>query len=312
MPPEPLIVKYRPSVFDEVVGHDDAMRALQRAMKGDSHPHAYLLTGPKGTGKTTIGRLIATSFDADLIEIDAASHSKVEEMRQLVEEGQHMSLAGTGIKMFLIDECHRLSRNAFDALLKTLEEPPPHLYLALCTTEANKVPETIVSRCYPIQLRPLKQQDMDVLLDAIAGAEGWNVVPDVMAAVIQAAEGSPRQALTMLQSVHDATSRDEVRRIVSLIDAGEPLIALLQLLLRGKCTWTQAKDYLSKIEDDAIDDAVIHAGRYICGAMLRSDKELDAQRAWTLLEALTFPATSFDRKVLLYVTIGRLIWGNAT
>jgi len=307
---EPLIVKYRPLEFNELIGHEDILSGLQRAMASPSHPHAYLLTGPKGTGKTTIARLISRHFSTQLIEIDAATHSKVEEMRQLVEEGMHMSLIGDGRKMYLIDECHRLSVNAFDAMLKTLEEPPAHLYITLCTTDARKIPETILSRCYQMHLRPVKRADMNVLLDAIAHAEGWKVIGDVMAAVIEAAEGSPRMGITLLQSVHSSTDRSEVRRIMSLIDADSALVALIQLLLRGKCTWKVAKQHLSMIEDDAYDQAIVQAGRYICGAMLRADNELEAERAWTLLEALTFPANSFDRKVLLYATIGKLIWGN--
>lgn len=310
MPPESLINKYRPSSYDEVVGHDLILDALQRAMASDSHPHSYLLTGSKGLGKTTIARLIAKSFECDLIEIDAATHSKVEEMRQLVEEGQHMSLSGAGHKMFLVDEAHRMSRNAWDALLKMVEEPPDHLYIAFCTTDASRVPDTIVSRCYPVQLRPLRHQDMDAWLSLVAEWEGWTVVPDVMSAVIEAAQGSPRQALTLLQSVHDSPSREEVRRIITLMDAGEPLIALLQLMLRGKATWVQAKQLLAKIDDADFEDAVTIAGRYICAAMMRSTSEVEAQRAWTLLEALTFPATSYDRRVLFMVTIGRILWAN--
>lgn len=307
---EPLIVKYRPQSWEEVIGHDEVTAALQRAMASDSHPHSYLLTGSKGLGKTTIARLIAKSFDCDLIEIDAATHSKVEEMRVLVEEGQHMSLSGAGYKMFLIDEAHRMSRNAWDALLKMVEEPPDHLYIAFCTTDASRVPDTIVSRCYPVQLRPLRHKDMDVWLSLVAEWEGWSVVPDVMSAVIESAQGSPRQALTLLQSVHDSPSREEVRRIITLMDAGEPLIALIQLLLRGKATWVQAKQLLGKINDDDFEDAVTIAGRYICGAMMRTTSEMEAQRAFTLLEALTFPATSFDRKVLLFTVVGRLLWAN--
>lgn len=309
-PPSPLITKYRPRDFDEVVGHVEVMGTLQRAMASDSHPHAYLITGISGLGKTTIARIIAKTFDAEVLEVDAASHSKVEEMRELVETAQHMSLSGAGVRLFLIDEAHRLSANAWDALLKVVEEPPPHLYIALCTTNLGRVPTTIQTRCYHVRLLPLRRDDMEMLLSTIAAMEQWKVNADVMAAVIRAAEGSPRQGLTLLQSVHDAESVDEVRRVIQLRDAADPLNQIVRLLLKGRTNWGQVQRLLSRVRDDEYEESLIGLGRYCCAVMLQAESEAAARRAWSILEALVYPATSYDRKAVLYAAIGRLVWSD--
>lgn len=309
MPPEPLITKYRPQVFEDVVGQNFVLDALQRRMGDDSHPHAYLLYGPKGVGKTTVARIIGREFGADIMEIDAASHSKVEEARELVDLSQHMSFSSNGLRMLLIDECHRLSRNAFDALLKLIEEPPPHLYIALCTTDYNRVPDTIKSRCYPLHLVPLKDHDMDAFLDAIAFNEGWDVHPDIMLAIKQSSEGSPRLALTLLQSAHDAKSTEEVERLIPLQTANEPVIQLMQMLLQGRGNWNDMRKLLAKIqEQDDYDQILIRAGGYISGAMLRAGSDKSAARAWRILEALTSPVSTFDRRAAFLHAIGKIQW----
>jgi DNA polymerase-3 subunit gamma/tau len=306
----PLITKYRPAAFDEMMGNDTVIAALKRTLANAiSRPHAYLFTGPSGIGKTTGARIIATDLEAEVIEIDAASNSGVDAMRQLVEVGNHMSLAGSGVRMFIIDECHTLSKPAWQAILKLLEEPPEHLYIALCTTELAKVPETIITRCYHVALRPLKTNEIEDLISVVAELEGWPVHNDVMQAIVQASTGQPRKALSILQAVHDAPSRDEVKRIITLIDASDPMIALCQYLLSGKKAWKVVRDYLAQIEDDAFDEAALACGRYIIGAMLRAESDEAARTGWRLLEALVFPTATYDRKAAFVAAIGRLLWG---
>jgi DNA polymerase III subunit gamma/tau len=294
-----------------VLGHEEVMRALRRAMAASSHPHAYLLTGPAGLGKTTMARLIAKEFGAEVNEIDAASNNGVDAMRTLVELGNHAGFGETGIRAFIIDECHRLSRPAFDALLKTLEEPPEHLYLMLCTTELAKVPETIVSRCYHVSLRPLRNNEISDLLTAICALEEWDVKPDVFSAIVQASTGQPRKALSILQSVHDVDSRDEVRRIIHLIDAHDPVIALLQHFCSGKANWKLVQQYMSRLDDSDVDyeSVAIQAGRYISTVLEGTEDEAKAQYLWRLLEALVYPAATYDKKVAFSAALGRMLWG---
>lgn len=307
----PLITKYRPDSFSEMVGHEAVLAALQRALASPSRPHSYLLTGPAGLGKTTLARILAREFSAEITEIDAASNNGVDSMRELVELGNHSGFGTTGARMFIIDECHALSKNAWDALLKMLEDPPAHLFVALCTTAPNKVPETIASRCYPVQLKPLKPDEMQSLLEVIADLEGWTVHPDVLAAVVQATNGQPRRALTLLQAVHDAPSREEVRRIATLQDASDPVLALMQHLVSGRGNWAQVQKLLARIEDDDYEEVSIAAGRYIAAVLAKTEDEKKARMLWQLMEALIFPTQTFDKKVQFVTAIGRMLWGGA-
>jgi DNA polymerase III gamma/tau subunit len=313
--PDTIITKYRPGSFDEVVGNEESVSALERHLKSPSQSHGYLLSGPSGTGKTTLARIIAKQLDCNPEEIDAAMFSGVDAMRQLIASGSYRSLMTSGRRMFVINEVQRLSKGAFDALLTTLEEPPSHLYFALTTTEADKVPDAVKTRSYEVKLRSVGAGDIESLLIAVASAEKWDVLDETFEAVVEAAHGSPRQALSMLQVVHDVRSRDEVKRIIALSDvSSEPLIEICQLMLRGVTSANSMRivELLGKIDDDVFEQALTLAARYIMGAMNRSRTDREARKAWVLLDALLFPASTFDKKAALYCAIGRAIWGGAS
>ena len=305
----PLINKYRPSSFEEFFGNEEIVGSLHRALNAPSQPHSYLLTGPSGIGKTTMARIIAKTLEADVMEIDAASNNGIEAMRELVELGNYASLSGRGKRMFIIDECHMLSRSAWNAILKLLEEPPAHLYIALCTTERNKVLETIVTRCFHISLRPIKPNEMQEFLDTICEIEGWSPPIEVVSAVVQAATGQPRKALSLMQAVHDVTSRDEVFRIISLMEASEPMTDLLKALLKGVTDWTTIQALLGKVEEDNWDEAMVGACRYVMAAML-TGTATNAKKAWGILDALVFPNSTFDKKAAFFAAVGRIHWDN--
>lgn len=209
-----LYRKYRPSAFDEVLGQDPIVKVLKGALKLGNISHAYLFYGPRGTGKTSIARIIAKELeikDHDVYEIDAASNNKVEDIHELRENVRTLPF-DSKYKIYILDEVHMLSKAAFNALLKTLEEPPAHVIFILATTELEKVPDTIVSRC---QMFTFKKPTIGILKDlviSIAKKEGCKI--DVAGAELVAllGDGSFRDTQSTLQKVM-SFSKDKVLSI---------------------------------------------------------------------------------------------------
>lgn len=225
MPEQALYLKWRPTAFDEVVGQEHIIRTLRNSLKSGRIRHAYLFSGPRGTGKTTNARLLAKAVNClhpdperrpcnecsaciamnegrflDLIEIDAASHTGVDDVRDLREKIAFAPSEGR-YKVYIIDEVHRFSGNAFDALLKTLEEPPAHALFVLATTEIDKVPATIKSRCLPFEFRRLTVREVADRLQAIATQEGIQIEREALELIAREGTGSVRDSISLLDQV---------------------------------------------------------------------------------------------------------------
>jgi DNA polymerase-3 subunit gamma/tau len=220
-----LARKWRPKRFSEMVGQEHVLRALANALDSGKVHHAFLFTGTRGIGKTTIARILAKSLNCetagvssnpcgvcaacreidegrfvDLIEVDAASRTKVDDTRELLDNVQYAPTRGR-YKVYLIDEVHMLSNHSFNALLKTLEEPPPHVKFLLATTDPHKLPVTVLSRCLQFSLKRLPASLIGERLKFIAGAENLPFEPAAVALLARAAEGSMRDALSLLDQL---------------------------------------------------------------------------------------------------------------
>ena len=229
-----LARRYRSQSFDEIVGQNAIARTLNNAIEQDRVGHAYLFVGTRGVGKTTMARVFAKALnggseavdaaimsgrDTDVIEIDAASNSKVDETRELISNCVYKPLRGK-FKVYIIDEVHMLSIAAFNALLKTLEEPPEHVKFVLCTTETHKVPATIQSRCQRFDFRNLATKEIADHLAEIVGKESIEAEPELLTAVARIGNGSMRDALSMLD------------RLIAAVMPGESVtLCTLELLL---------------------------------------------------------------------------------
>ena len=216
-----LARKWRPRKFSELVGQEHVVRALTNALDSGRMHHAYLFTGTRGVGKTTIARIFAKSLNCergqsaepcgecsvctavdegrfvDLLEIDAASNTGVDDVREVIENAQYAPSRGR-FKVYLVDEVHMLSKNAFNALLKTLEEPPPHVKFLLATTDPQKLPVTVLSRCLKFNLKRLLPTQISGQIRHILGAENIEFDEDAIAELARAADGSLRDGLSLL------------------------------------------------------------------------------------------------------------------
>ncbi|HUY02125.1 MAG TPA: DNA polymerase III subunit gamma/tau, partial [Rhodocyclaceae bacterium] len=216
-----LARKWRPKSFAALVGQEHVVRALSHALDQQRLHHAYLFTGTRGVGKTTIARILAKAFNCevgvsatpcgvcsscveidggrfvDLIEVDAATNTKVDEMRQLLENAAYAPTRGR-YKVYVIDEVHMLSNSAFNAMLKTLEEPPEHIKFILATTDPQKIPVTVLSRCLQFNLKQMPANQIVSHLTKILVAEAVPAEPAALKQLARAAAGSMRDALSLL------------------------------------------------------------------------------------------------------------------
>ena len=240
---EVLARKYRPQNFAELVGQDILVRTLKNALESGQLPHAMLFTGVRGTGKTTTARLLARAVNytgkdgnagpsfgptndcetckaiaaerhPDVVEMDAASRTGVDDVRELIENSRYRPLSAR-YKVYIIDEVHMLSTGAFNALLKTLEEPPPHVIFLFATTEVRKVPVTVLSRCMRFDLRRVSRSELAKHLADVAARENVNAEPEALAALARAAEGSVRDGLSLLDQAMAMTSKNVSRNAVN-------------------------------------------------------------------------------------------------
>ena len=262
-----LARKYRPQNFDQLIGQDAMVRTLENAIRRDRIAHAFLMTGVRGVGKTSTARLIAKALNCigpdgnggptidpcgkcepcvsiaegrniDVIEMDAASHTGVDDMRAVIDAAR-LAAFGARYKIYIIDEVHMLSRNAFNALLKTLEEPPSHVKFLLATTEVGKVPVTVLSRCQRFDLRRIAADKLAAHFTFVCEAEGVTAEPEALALIARAAEGSARDGLSILDQAiahggleGGGVTADAVRAMLGLSERGA-VRELFGLLLAG-------------------------------------------------------------------------------
>ncbi|MBN2630174.1 MAG: DNA polymerase III subunit gamma/tau [Rhodobacteraceae bacterium] len=259
-----LARKYRPATFADLIGQEAMVRTLKNAFAADRIAHAFVMTGVRGVGKTTTARIIAKGLNCvgpdgtsgpttepcgvcepcraiaegrhvDVMEMDAASRTGVGDIREIIDS-VHYRAASARYKIYIIDEVHMLSTSAFNALLKTLEEPPAHVKFIFATTEIRKVPVTVLSRCQRFDLKRIEPEVMMAHLARIAGLEGASLAPDALALITRAAEGSVRDAMSLMDQAiaHGAgeTTALQVRAMLGLADRGR-VLDLFDLIMQG-------------------------------------------------------------------------------
>ncbi|UYY58717.1 DNA polymerase III subunit gamma/tau [Sphingomonas sp. S2-65] len=338
-PPQPrqeayrvLARKYRPQTFSQLIGQDAMVQTLGNAIKRGRLAHAFLLTGVRGVGKTSTARLIAKALNCigpdgaggptidpcgvcepcraiadgrhiDVIEMDAASHTGIDDIREIIEASRYSAVSAR-YKIYIIDEVHMLSKAAFNGLLKTLEEPPAHVKFLFATTEVNKVPVTVLSRCQRFDLRRIPAETLAEHFARVVAAEEVQAEPEALALIARAAEGSARDGLSILDQAiahagleGEGVRTDAVRQMLGLSDRGA-MRALFGLLLEADAPGALAAlrgQYDLGVDPQAVLKTLLETVHGITLAKLNSTptaaqsaEELSALQDWAV--SLSFPA----------------------
>lgn len=249
MPEIALYRKYRPTKFKDVVGQDHIIKVLEGALKSGKVSHAYLFSGSRGIGKTSIARILARELgttEKDLYEIDGASNRGIDEIREL-RDGIRTLPFESKIKVYIIDEVHMLTKEAFNALLKTLEEPPEHVVFVLATTELHKVPDTIISRCETHVFKRPTEEDLEKQIKTIAKKEGCEIDKDAARLVAFLGDGSFRDTIGALQ------------KVISFADGGQITAEVVEEATGAPTLWTIFNFILAIVDGDSAGAlAIIH------------------------------------------------------
>ena len=279
-----LALKYRPQEFEDLIGQEVMAQTITNAIKLDKTPNAYLLTGIRGVGKTTTARLIAKSLNClknldkeiscssekfcnscieiinsnhmDILEMDAASKTGIDDIRELIENAKY-SPTSAKFKIFIIDEVHMLSKQAFNGLLKTLEEPPPRLKFILATTEVRKIPVTILSRCQRFDLKRVNLEKLFLHIKNISKKENGSISDKALQLIARASEGSVRDAISLLdrslisQSIYNKEIQEQdVRQMLGLADRSKLILLFKEILLGNQI---EAINYLKDLIESGLD-----------------------------------------------------------
>ena len=332
-----LYRKYRPSSFSEVSGENEIVKSLKLSLKNKSMAHAYLFSGPRGVGKTTIARLIAKGVNclnlkengepcnecknckainegrfSDLIEIDAASNRSIDEIRSLKEKINYQPVEGLK-KVYIIDEAHMLTKEAFNALLKTLEEPPAHVIFILATTELEKILPTIISRCQRYDFKPLDLEEMKAGLEHILKEENLSMTDDVYPVIYENSSGSMRDSISILERLIVTANGKEINLKIAEDTLGITPSSRIKIFL-NKILNENEYDIINELENLANESFDIELffkdlAKYCKDAILK--KELDIDKGLKIISTIYDVIGKFkfedDKKLVGYVIVAEIL-----
>jgi DNA polymerase-3 subunit gamma/tau len=334
-----LARRYRSQTFDELVGQDAVARTLLNAIAQNRVAHAYLFVGTRGVGKTSTARIFAkalnggsaevdqaimTGQDTDVVEIDAASNRGVEDARDIIAKAAYRPMRGK-YKVYIIDEVHMLTKDAFNTLLKLLEEPPEHVKFILCTTEAEKVLPTIRSRCQRFDFRPIPSAKISEHLGAVVKQEGLKAEPELLHAVARLGNGSMRDALSLLDRLIASTPKGATMTVGALeqllgLPEREVVSALVDALAAGDAAAALGRADELLVQgvsiDQLIETLVLHLRDLMvlsaCGADTGLVELSGTARERAAGQAARFDAAGIVHMIALCESVGRAASNSAT
>lgn len=314
-PDEPLHLKYRPQFFDAVLGQDAVIKSL-KGFFPDQVPHAFLFVGGSGCGKTTLARIIAKELGVvknDLLEIDAAIYTGVDDMRNLNDGLQYKGMGPTGRKLVILDECHMLSKSAWNSILKELEEPYQHVYWALCTTDSGKVPDTVVTRCHQYTLKEVGYNDLCDLVEYVAGEEKISLPQGALDVIVRKAEGSPRKALVCLSQARACSTKEEVSTVLQSIEESD-VVGLCRILVdktKSLDRWGRVKKILDDLKEMEPESLRIPIVKYLGSCIRKSKNDKDAAYLDNIMTLFLNPTSkSTGAEEILHICAQIILYGD--
>lgn len=332
-----LYRKYRPKNFEEVAGQKEIVKTIKTSLRNGKTSHAYLFTGPRGVGKTTLARLIAKGVNClengitdepcnrcenclainngtflDMVEIDAASNRGIDEIRQLKEKINYQPVKGRK-KIYIIDEVHMLTKEAFNALLKTLEEPPEHVIFILATTEADKILPTIISRCQRYDFKTLSLNDMKEQLRFIGKNEGVDIPDDVLELIYESSGGSVRDAVSILERIMVTCLGEEItleksEEVLGVTSAKKMEEFLMEIKEKN---YTKLVKTLDNFWNDSVEIELFFKdfAKYCKGLMAKG--ELEIEKGLTIIGCIFDSLNKFkyeeDKRLVGYIIVDNLM-----
>lgn len=306
-----LHIAYRPGTFKEVIGQAAAIKSLVGVLNRDG-AHTFLFCGPSGVGKTTLARIAARYLhceDQDINEIDGATHTGIDAMREVQLTSQYQPLGKSETRVMLVDECHQLSKAAWTSMLKATEEPPAHVYWIFCTTEPTKVPAAIKTRAHTITLKLVPDKELGALYDKVCMAEGIDLHGDVGDLVIKEARGSPRQMLVNLEACRDAVTKREAAELLRTALETDATIELCRYLSNGG-TWGKGMVIMEKLRGENPEGVRIVVSNYFATAAMGAKSDREALHFLSILDAFSVPYTTQDQLAPLLLSVGRAVLGE--
>lgn len=305
-----LHTQYRPKTLDEIIGHEAIVKSLQDVLKRKTS-RAFIFEGQYGLGKTTLARIVARSVGCSMksvVEVDAATNTGIDAMREVTGSMIFSAIGEKKKKMFIIDEAHMLSKQAWTSLLKSAEEPPPHVYWAFCTSDGAKIPAGIRSRCVEYRLGRVDKDKIHDLLRAVAKKEGFDTPDDVLYLIAEKSEGSPRQALTCLAQCAGCQTRKEAAELIRKVadDTAGEAIDLCRAIAQGK-DWPELMQIVTRLSDvgpESIRYAIIG---YFSKVAMGAKTAKAAESALAVLDAFQEPYPAGTTQLFpVILSLGRL------